>query len=116
MNAISIEIGGTNLKAARVDGAGDRDAREARERAVHAQACGIVSLVNCFDPETVVLGGGISKAGGAPFAPLRAEVDTLEWRPTGEPLAVVPAALREWAGAVGAARFATGKAGQEQMA
>ena len=72
--------------------------------------------MNCFDPETVVLGGGISKAGGALFTPLRAGLDTLEWRPTGDPVAIVPAALGEWAWAVGAARFAMGKAGQEQMA
>jgi glucokinase len=75
-------------------------------QAVHALACGIVSLINAFDPQCVVLGGGIAKAGAALFDPLKQELDRYEWRPTGEAVPIVPAALGDAAGAIGAARFA----------
>ena len=73
---------------------------------VHRLACGIVSLINAFDPEVVILGGGIAKCGAALFAPLDRFLERFEWRPTGTRAQIVPAQLGEWAGAFGAAYHA----------
>lgn len=96
--------------------AGDAEARAAWEQAVRALACGVVSLINAFDPEAVVIGGGIARAGATLFEPLRAWLDRWEWRPTDRPVELAPAALGEWAGAVGAARFAMSCASMEMKA
>ncbi|MCZ6796103.1 MAG: ROK family protein [Planctomycetota bacterium] len=69
-------------------------------------ACGIASLVNAVDPEYVILGGGIARAGPTLFEPLQCFLERVEWRPTGEGVRVVPAALGEYGGALGAARHA----------
>jgi glucokinase len=84
----------------------DPQARSVWNRTIHTLACGITSLVNCFDPEVVVIGGGIAGAGEALFGPLQEKMHAVEWRPTDEAVPVVPAALDSYAGAVGAARFA----------
>ncbi len=72
-------------------------------RSVQALAAGIASLVNVLDPETVILGGGIVKAGDALLVPLREFLDRFEWRPTGSAVRIVTASLGEMAGAWGAA-------------
>ena len=82
---------------------GDAFAAEVWAHSVRLLACGIVSLVNAFDPEIVILGGGVSRAGDELFAPLQAELNANEWRPTGSKVRLVPAALGEFAGAYGAA-------------
>jgi glucokinase len=86
--------------------AGDVEATRIWRRSVYALACAISSAINVIDPEVIVIGGGIAKAGEALFTPLAAELDRVEWRPGGHRVPVVPAALGEWAGALGAARNA----------
>jgi glucokinase len=71
---------------------------------VHALACALVSFINVLDPEAIILGGGIGQAGDALFAPLQTELDRMEWQPGGHRVKLLPAALGEWAGAIGAAR------------
>lgn len=83
--------------------AGDEVAEEIWGRAIRALAAGVASLVNVLDPEAVVIGGGISKAGDALFHPLAAELAKCEWRPFGQAVPLVPAELGTWAGACGAA-------------
>jgi glucokinase len=85
---------------------GDAFATEVWLRSIHALATAIASYINLFDPEIIVIGGGIAKAGEALFAPLQAEVDRIEWRPGGHAVSILPAVLGEWAGAIGAAREA----------
>ena len=86
--------------------AGEEFAREVWLRSIRALACAIASFVNILDPEAVILGGGIAQAGDALFTPLREELAKVEWRPCGQAVKVLPAALGEWAGAIGAARLA----------
>jgi glucokinase len=82
---------------------GDADARAMWHETVDALAAGVASLVNVVDPEVVVLGGGIAAAGDALFEPLANAMDRCEWRPHGSRVRVLPAALGEYAGAIGAA-------------
>jgi glucokinase len=86
--------------------AGDPIATACWLQAVHRLGCGIVSLINVLDPEIVILGGGIIKAGPALFTPLQEVVDRHEWRPTASQARIAPAKLGELAGAVGAAYHA----------
>lgn len=75
-------------------------------RSIRALGCAIASFANILDPEAVILGGGIALAGDALFTPLAAELADTEWRPAGHAVKLVPAALGEWAGAIGAAHTA----------
>ena len=85
--------------------AGDENALRVWNTSVHALAAGMASLINCFDPETFILGGGIAAgAGDVLMNPLRELLDQMEWRPGGQRVKVVLATLGEWAGATGAAR------------
>lgn len=83
---------------------GDGDATRVWHRSVKALGCAIASCINVFDPELIVLGGGIALAGDALFEPLARELERVEWRPGGHRVPVVSATLGEWAGAIGAAR------------
>jgi glucokinase len=85
---------------------GDADARRLWLASIHALACALTSFINILDPEAIILGGGIAQAGDALFSPLAKELDLIEWRPTGQSVRLLPAALGEWAGAIGAAREA----------
>ncbi len=85
---------------------GDAQATKVWLESVRRLACGVASIVNAVDPEVVVLGGGIALAGEALFEPLARFLDGVEWRPGGHQVRVVPAALGDRAGALGAARHA----------
>ena len=85
---------------------GDGFAAEVWLKSIRALACACASFVNILDPEAIILGGGIAQAGDALFEPLGAELAKIEWRPAGHAVRLLPAALGEWAGAIGAAREA----------
>ena len=83
--------------------AGDGEATTIWLRSIHHLAAAIASFINAFDPEVVIIGGGIAQAGAALFEPLREYLDRFEWRPMGHQVPVIAAALGEKAGAIGAA-------------
>lgn len=87
---------------------GDGFAAEVWMKSIRALGCAIASLVNVLDPEAVVIGGGIARAGRALFDPLARVLDETEWRPAGHRVRVIPAELGEWAGTYGAAWHAFG--------
>lgn len=82
---------------------GDKEAHTIWLVSVKALAAGVASLVNVLDPEVVVIGGGISRAGSTLFRPLRQYLNHFEWRPGGAKVRVVAAKLGDRAGAFGAA-------------
>lgn len=83
--------------------AGDGFAREVWLKSVRALACAITSFINILDPEVVIVGGGIARAGEALFKPLDEFLAPIEWRPGGHQARIVPAQMGEFAGAFGAA-------------
>jgi glucokinase len=85
---------------------GDAEATTLWLQSVKALAAATVSLVNVLDPEVVILGGGIVKAGDALLTPLQQWIEAWEWRPTGSRVRLVTAILGEMAGAWGAAYHA----------
>jgi glucokinase len=82
--------------------AGDPQATKIWMRSINHLAVALTSIINGFDPEVVILGGGIARAGAALFEPLSILMDQLEWRPFGERVPIIGAALGERAGAIGA--------------
>lgn len=82
---------------------GDAGAREIWLRSIRALAAAIASFGNVLDPEVVIVGGGVARAGEVLFGPLRTLLADMEWRPGGRGLRLVPAELGELAGAYGAA-------------
>ena len=83
--------------------AGDSAATLVWVKSVRVLARAITSFINILDPEIVIIGGGITKAGPYLFEPLDEYLDEFEWRPAGHRVRIVPATLGEWAGAYGAA-------------
>jgi glucokinase len=88
--------------------AGDAEATRTWLRSLRALACAIASFINILDPETVIIGGGIARAGAALFEPLETLLRPIEWQPGGHKVKLVPARLGEFAGALGAAYQARG--------
>lgn len=84
--------------------AGDGFATEVWLKSVKDLACAICSFINILDPEAVIIGGGIARAGPALFQPLQRFLDPIEWRPGGHKAMILPARLGELAGSYGAAR------------
>jgi glucokinase len=83
--------------------AGNSEATDIWLRSVKALAAGICSFINIIDPEAVIIGGGIARAGKTLFEPLQTFLDGMEWRPGGASAKILPAQLGEYAGAFGAA-------------
>ena len=66
----------------------------------------ITSFVNTFNPEVVVIGGGVMGAGELLLGPVRAEVAARALPPSGDIVEIVPAAFGVEAGMIGAAALA----------
>ncbi len=84
-------------------GRGDATARAVWDETVEALAAGVTSIVNAFEPEVVVLGGGVTRAGEHLFAPVFERVHAEAMTEAGRAVRIVPAALGERVGVVGAA-------------
>src|SRR4030067_1158415 len=84
------------------------DARPARLVARTADRLGaaLASAINLINPEVVVIGGGVALAGEALLVPVRAAVERYALASHRRSLEIVPAALGERAGVVGAGLLA----------
>jgi len=84
-------------------GQGDGPALSVLRETGRLLGVGIGSLVNLFAPEVVILGGGVAAAGDVLFAAVREEVKRRAMAPASERVRIVPAAMGNSAGMVGAA-------------
>jgi glucokinase len=83
---------------------GDPNAVRVWREAVDALADGLVTALTLLDPRTLIIGGGLAEAGEVLFQPLR---DAVRRRVTFQKLpAIVPAALGDTAGCLGAGLLA----------
>jgi glucokinase len=82
---------------------GDAFAAEVMKETAKVLGVGIANLVNALNPDAVVIAGGVTRAGDHLFEPLRKEVRRRAFRSAVEACRVVPAALPETAGLIGAA-------------
>jgi glucokinase len=81
---------------------GDPVATAVWEETTLALACGVTSLVNVFEPEVVVVGGGVSRSGEQLLGPVRDLVRAQAMGSAGHG-EIVQAALGDHVGVVGAA-------------
>lgn len=89
-------------------GEGDPLGRALWEETLDLLAAGVTSAIHAFDPQRVILGGGVTAAGDALFPPLRQRVEGMVmpfYRPH---LDIRPAALAADVGILGAAAVALG--------
>ena len=85
---------------------GDAAARAAVARVGRWLGVGLAGLANVFDPEVVVIGGGVGHAGELLLEPARAELAARARPPSAERVLVVPAAFGDESGMLGAALLA----------
>lgn len=97
------EVNGRAVTEAAV--AGDERARQLVAEIGRRLGAGLSGLANVFEPEVIVLGGGVMAAGELLLEPVRAELRARALRPMNE-TAVVAAELGAQAGMIGAATMA----------
>jgi glucokinase len=73
------------------------------ERVFEYIGMGVVSLINTFDVEKIVIGGGVSQVGEPLFQAIRTYVTRFALSPVGRQTEIVPANLNQDAGFIGAA-------------
>ena len=82
---------------------GDEYAREVVKDTAKFLGAGVASIINIFNPEVVVVCGGVTLAGDRLFEPLRAEVRRRAFKPATDVCRIVPGELTGTAGVYGAA-------------
>ena len=82
---------------------GDDYAMEVVRETAKLLGAGVANLVNIFNPDVIVLVGGVTLAGDRLFVPLRAEVKRRAFKPAVERCRILPGALPGTAGVFGAA-------------
>jgi glucokinase len=85
---------------------GDAAALEALELIGSRLGVGLANIVNIFNPEVVVIGGGVMAAGELLLEPARAVMAARALPPSRDEVLIVPAELGVEAGMVGAAALA----------
>lgn len=97
------------LTAAQVDeaaDAGDRAAIEILERAAHYLGVGLANCINIFNPEAIVIGGGVTRIGRQFLTPAFALAKSRAFRLPSERVKLVEAALEGRAEVLGVAALA----------
>jgi len=82
---------------------GDEYAQEVVKDTAKFLGAGVASIINIFNPEVVVVCGGVTLAGDRLFEPLRAEVRRRAFKPATDVCRIVPGELTGTAGVYGAA-------------
>ncbi|MFH1639542.1 MAG: ROK family protein [Chloroflexota bacterium] len=113
--SITSEMVGGNLAeitaetVSRAAGCGDRVALDVILKTAKYLGVGMANIVNIFNPEMIVVGGGVSKMGDLLLAPARRELHERAFRVAAAAVRVVPALLGDENGVLGAAAFAAGQ-------
>ncbi len=81
---------------------GDAIATDVVQETARFLGTGIANLLNVFNPEVVVIAGGVTQAGATLFVPLARELRRRAFKPAVDACRVVPGALEGTAGVVGA--------------
>lgn len=81
---------------------GDKVAISIRDNALKYLGVGITNIINTFDPDKVVIGGGVSKAGEVIFDKIKEVVNERGLKTMTEGCEIVPAQLGTDAGVIGA--------------
>ncbi|GIP27916.1 glucokinase [Paenibacillus sp. J23TS9] len=84
-------------------GQGDKVAAETLEQVIHYTGLGLMNIIHSFNPDRIVIGGGVSRAGNAFFEPLIRKTEELILEPYRGTCTIIPAELRDDVGIIGAA-------------
>ncbi len=90
---------------------GDVVARAVLARAGFYIGVGVANLLNLLNPRRVIIGGGVSKAGELLFGSIRRTVSELAFEHPARDAEIVPAALGDDVGAIGAAAVVFARSG-----
>ena len=85
---------------------GDAVAKDIIEDALSYLGIGVANAISIFDPEMVVIGGGVSKAGDIVFERVREVVKKRCFKSMSDACEIVPAGLGTDAGVIGAVALA----------
>jgi glucokinase len=85
---------------------GDRMANELIQKTAHYVGVGLANLVNIFNPEMIVIGGGLSNIGDRLLKPAYEVAQKRAFKQAYRTVRFVPAALGRNSGVLGAAAFA----------
>lgn len=88
---------------------GDAHAQEILTRAGTALGIGVSNVITLFSPSAVIIGGGVAALGAWIFDPVRATVRARCRTAPVDAIAILPAAVGAYAGAIGAAAWARGQ-------
>ncbi len=85
---------------------GDKVAQEVLDKALTFLGIGIANIITNFDPEIVVIGGGVSKGGDIVFSKVKSVVKQRCFPTLSENTKIIPAKLGTDAGVIGAVALA----------
>lgn len=85
--------------------AGDSAALEVVNRAVYYLGIGLGNVINILNPDTIVIGGGVSHAGEILFEPLCRHAREFSLEAPAAAVRIIPAELGNDAGVIGAAKL-----------
>ena len=82
---------------------GDTYANEVMRETAKFLGAGVANVINIFNPDMIVISGGVTKAGDHLFVPLRSEVRRRAFKSALDACQITPAQLPGTAGVIGAA-------------
>jgi glucokinase len=115
--SIILQLAGDNIDGvtaeivATADRQGDRLACKVIEEAAHWLGLGMSNFVNLFNPQMIILGGGVSSMGERFFRPVRRAMKAYAWKLPGSTVKIVKSQIGADAGLVGAAFYCQDREG-----
>lgn len=88
---------------------GDETAQNIFDKTVHYLGLGLANTIHSYNPERIVIGGGVSNAGDFLFDAMRKKTEALVMSPYRETFTIVPAQLGNDVGILGAAALCLGR-------